>query len=66
VRLSCVVLRTFTGTDDLFSINHGRGPIESLHERLADERPWGRMVPTCYYAPRLAVVVPPRVSHTSA
>lgn len=41
-----IVLAAFTSPDDLFSVGHGRGPIEALHEHFADEGAWGHVVPT--------------------
>jgi hypothetical protein len=45
--LSCIVLVALTGANNLLSIGHGDWPVESLHERFADERTWGHMEPTC-------------------
>lgn len=46
MRLPHVVLAALTGTNDLFGVDHGHWPIESLRECLADEQVWGCMVPT--------------------
>jgi hypothetical protein len=45
--LSGVVLTALTGTNNLLGGGHGNWPIESLPERLSDERALGCMVPAC-------------------
>jgi hypothetical protein len=48
VDLSCVVLTTFTSSNDLFEVSHCPGPIEALPQCFADEGLWGRVVPACF------------------
>lgn len=40
-----IVLAASTSPDYLFSVGHGRGPIEALPEYFGDEGAWGRVVP---------------------